>query len=466
MVKNMKFSELGLSSEITKVIEEEGYIEPSLIQEEAIPFILSGEDLIGTALTGTGKTAAFALPLLEKLAKSALNGPRKDITVLVLAPTRELTEQIKDSFLTYSRYLKIKTGAIYGGVSQKRQEVMLEKGLDVLVATPGRLMDLYKQKIISLENVETFVLDEADTMLDMGFIKDVYFINSLLHQKKQTLLFSATFNEEVQNLAGKLLTDPKLVLTNTKEEMLDTIKHRIIYVTKEEKREALLDLLVDSSFSSVLLFTKTKHVANKLVPFLNVFGIKCDVIHSNKSQNKRQKALNDFKDHKIRVLIATDIASRGIDIDNLTHVINFDMPVTSETYVHRIGRTGRAGKSGEAISFVMDPEKYTLRTLKRDTNLTFIEEKYVMLPLEARLSKDPNYKKPEPIKYQEAKKHERQLEESKTTKEPRVKKKKIDPLFAEANSEDKRQKGVKPNRQTPNKHTNKSKTNKQKYKKK
>ncbi len=460
----MNFNELGLSREITRVLEEEGYEAPSLIQEQAIPLILANEDIIGTALTGTGKTAAFALPLLEKLAETAQEGPRKNFTVLVLAPTRELTEQIKESFLTYSKYLKIKTGAIYGGVSQKKQEVMLEKGVDVLVATPGRLMDLYEQKIISFENVTTFVLDEADTMLDMGFIKDVYYINSLLHHKKQTLLFSATFNEEVQKLADRLLNNPKLVLTNNKEEMLDTIMHRVIYLTKEEKREALLDLLVDPSFSSVLLFTKTKHVANKLVPFLQVFGVKCDVIHSNKSQTKRQKALNDFKDHKIRVLIATDIASRGIDIDSLSHVVNFDMPATSETYVHRIGRTGRAGKTGAAISFVMAPEKYLLRIIKRDMNLTFIEDKYTMLPLEERLTKDPNYRKPEPIKYQTAKRLAKEKQVVQNTKESRVKKKKIDPLFAEANHEDKQQKGYKNPKPVPKKFKNKSNQNKQKRK--
>ncbi len=461
----MNFNELGLSHEITRVLVEEGYVNPSPIQEQAIPVILAGEDIIGTALTGTGKTAAFALPLLEVLAKRAKEGPRNNFSVLVLAPTRELTEQIKDSFLTYSRYLPIKTGAIYGGVSQKKQEAMLEKGTDVLVATPGRLMDLYEQKIISFENVTTFVLDEADTMLDMGFIKDVYFINSLLHQKRQTLLFSATFNEEVKQLAGRLLTKPKLVLTNTKEEMLDTITHRIIYVTKEEKREALLDLLVNPDFSSVLLFTKTKHVANKLVPFLQVFGVKCDVIHSNKSQTKRQKALNDFKDHKIRILIATDIASRGIDIDSLTHVLNFDMPATSETYVHRIGRTGRAGKTGAAISFVMDPEKYLLRTIKRDTNLTFVEEDYVMLPTEMRLPKDPNYRKPQPIKHQELKRIAKEKQESQNVKPQKVKKKKIDPLFAEANREDSRKKGSIERKQSPQAHKNKNNFNKENRKK-
>ncbi len=426
----MEFKALGIMPEILKVIKSEGYIDPSPIQVAAIPLIMDNKDVLGSALTGTGKTAAFAIPIIQHIAEKANYGDRQSISALVLAPTRELAEQIKDTFLTFSKHLPVKTGAIYGGVSQKHQVTMLDKGIDILVATPGRLIDLIKQKVINLINVKTFVLDEADTMLDMGFIKDVKHIYSLAKNNTQTLMFSATISSEVSELGAALLRNPIYVETTPPQTMLTTISHTLIYVEKLAKRDVLLDLLVDPNLSSVLVFSKTKHGANKLNTFLQSYGVTSDVIHSNKSQNKRQNALNMFKAKKIRVLVATDIAARGIDIAELSHVINFDVPLTPETYVHRIGRTGRAGLIGAAITLSTPQEKVFIKAIRKTTAVVFNEIEIPNIPVEKRLQKLENYKAPAPRKY---------MEEKKATAQKKVKQKqKKDPLLAEAHSEDKK----------------------------
>lgn len=443
----MEFKQLGIINDILKVIQNEGYTEPSAIQKEAIPVILAKKDVLGSAQTGTGKTAAFAIPLLQEIAARSVYGNRQNVTALVLAPTRELAEQIKDTFKTFSKYLNLKIGAVYGGVAQRGQEKMLEKGVDVLVATPGRLIDLVRQKVLTLNNVKTFVLDEADTMLDMGFIKDVKFIQTLLKNNEQTLMFSATISSSVSDLASQLLKDPVRIETAPPQEMLQTISHTLIHVEKLNKRDALIDLLANKDLTSVLLFSKTKHGANKLQVFLESYGIKADAIHSNKSQNKRQNALNDFKANKIRVLVATDIAARGIDISGLSHVINYDVPLQSETYVHRIGRTGRAGLFGAAITLCSPEEKVFIKAIKRETDIIFDEQKFALLPEEERLVKIPNFTAVTPKK-EGAKKSGNDRErgapksKAKTNQQNRNKarkqKEKRNTLLAESNYEDKK----------------------------
>ena len=366
----MTFQQLDIIAPILAAIDQQGYENPSPIQTEALPIILEGHDLLASAQTGTGKTAAFAIPIIQLLAnsKSEKEESRK-IKALVLSPTRELAEQIKESFKTYAGKLNIKTGAIYGGASQRGQEIMLKKGIDVLVATPGRLIDLMKQRVVSLSDVKYFVLDEADTLLDMGFIKDVKHIKGFITKERQTLMFSATVSPEVAKLAGELLVNPKTLIMAPPEMMIDKINHSLFYVEKKQKFELLLDLLTDPKLESVLVFTRTKHGANRLVKDLIEYGVKVDAIHGNKSQSARQQALNDFKAKRTRVLIATDIASRGIDIDDLSHVINYDLPESAETYVHRIGRTGRRGLKGEAFTFCSNGEKALLRAVEKHTGL-------------------------------------------------------------------------------------------------
>ena len=366
----MTFQQLDIIAPILAAIDQEGYETPSPIQVEALPIILGGHDLLASAQTGTGKTAAFAIPIIQLIANAKEAGDDgRRIRALVLSPTRELAEQIKESFKTYAGKLNIKTGAIYGGASQKGQEMMLKRGIDVLVATPGRLIDLMRQKIVSLSDVRYFVLDEADTLLDMGFIKDVKHIKGFITKERQTLMFSATVSPEVAKLAGELLINPKTLIMAPPEMMIDKINHSLFYVDKKQKFELLLDLLTDAKLESVLVFTRTKHGANKLVKDLVEYGVKVDAIHGNKSQSARQTALNDFKSKRIRVLIATDIASRGIDIDDLTHVINFDLPESPESYVHRIGRTGRRGLSGEAYTFCSPGERALLKAVEKHTGL-------------------------------------------------------------------------------------------------
>lgn len=357
----MTFDQLNIITPILKAIEQEGYTIPSPIQEQAIPILLEGKDVLASAQTGTGKTAAFAIPIIQALyhQEQRLSSKRL-IQALILAPTRELAEQIKESFRNYSREMSIKTEVIYGGVSQKNQEIALKKGLDVLIATPGRLLDLINQGLLTLSDVKYLVLDEADRMLDMGFIHDVKRIVKFIPLERQTMLFSATLPKEIMKLANELLKNPVRIEVTPPEAMVDKIKQSLYYVSKKDKTNLLIDLLVNPKLESVLVFTRTKHGVNKLVKELLSYGVKADAIHGNKSQNKRQQALTDFKAKKLRVLVATDIAARGIDIDELSHVINYDLPETPETYVHRMGRTGRAGLSGEAYSFCSQDEKSLL----------------------------------------------------------------------------------------------------------
>lgn len=359
----MAFSKLALTEPVLKALAHEGYTTPTPIQQQAIPHILGGKDLLGCAQTGTGKTAAFAVPILELLhARKPLD---HTIKVLVLTPTRELAIQIDESFAAYGRYAGIRHTVIFGGVSQHAQVQALERGVDVLTATPGRLLDLIGQGIISLANLQIFVLDEADRMLDMGFIHDVRKVIRLLPQKRQTLFFSATMPTEIQQLAGQLLTNPAKVEVTPPSSTVDRIEQRLYRVTKKEKADLLLHLLKQEGTGPTLVFTRTKHGADKVVRILQKNQVRAAAIHGNKSQNARQAALGDFKKGTLKALIATDIAARGIDIDELALVINFDLPDVPETYVHRIGRTGRAGNSGVAISFCCVEEKEELKEIQK-----------------------------------------------------------------------------------------------------
>ena len=362
----MTFEQLNIITPILKAIAYEGYDVPSPIQTQAIPVLLQGRDMLASAQTGTGKTAAFAVPIIQALYHQPKDHQaKKRIQALILAPTRELAEQIKESFRSYSRNLGIRTEVVYGGVSQRNQETALKKGVDVLIATPGRLLDLMGQQLIHLDHVKFLVLDEADRMLDMGFIHDVRRIVSCVPTQRQTMLFSATIPNEVLKLANDLLINPIRIEVTPPEAMIETIKQSIYFVPKKEKTNLLIDLLVNPKLQSVLIFTRTKHGANKLVKALLSYGVKADAIHGNKSQTRRQAALSDFKSKKLRVLVATDIAARGIDIDELSHVINYDLPETPETYVHRMGRTGRAGLSGEAYSFCSQDENQWLHQIEK-----------------------------------------------------------------------------------------------------
>ena len=347
----MKFEELNIIEPILKALKDENYKEASKIQEEAIPSILLGKDLLGCAQTGTGKTAAFAIPTLQLLHNASKTAKKKKIQSLILTPTRELAIQIYDNFQSYGKNLNLKSAVIFGGVSQKPQEEILRKGVDIFIATPGRLNDLVNQKIIDLSEIEIFILDEADRMLDMGFINDVKKIIRYIPKKRQTLFFSATMPSEIKNLVSTLLVDPVVVEVTPVSSTVDKIKQSLYYVDKTNKRKLLISLLKTDEIKSALVFTRTKSDANRLVKYLEDAQIGAKAIHGNKSQNARQEALQSFKDKKIQVLIATDIAARGIDIDELSHVINYGLPNIPETYVHRIGRTGRAGQCGIAISF-------------------------------------------------------------------------------------------------------------------
>lgn len=347
----MTFEKLELIEPICKALKQEGYITPTPIQAEAIPTVLKGFDLLGCAQTGTGKTAAFSLPIIQKLYEQNKLGRTRGIKALVLTPTRELAIQIGESFAAYGRFAKLRHTVIFGGVGQKPQTDALQQGVDVLIATPGRLLDLIGQGFVRLNTLEFFVLDEADRMLDMGFIHDIKRILPLLPKKRQSLFFSATMPPEIERLAGTILHEPEKVEVTPPSSTVDTIEQSVYFVEKSEKLNLLQDLLQDRTLESVLVFTRTKHGADKVARVLAKARIGAEAIHGNKSQNARQRALTSFKDHTIRVLIATDIAARGIDVDHLTHVINYELPNVPETYVHRIGRTGRAGRSGVAYSF-------------------------------------------------------------------------------------------------------------------
>lgn len=346
----MNFTDLNLIEPIAKAIQEQGYTNPTPIQEKSIPEITKGRDFLGCAQTGTGKTAAFAIPILQNLSQNKF--PNKHIKALILTPTRELAIQIEENIKAYGKYLPLKHLVIFGGVKQGNQETALKKGVDILVATPGRLLDFIAQGIISLKNLEIFVLDEADRMLDMGFVHDVKRIIKLLPQKRQTLFFSATMPEEIQKLADSILNNPVKVEVTPVSSTADTIKQSVYFVEKDNKLNLLTHILKNDISDSVLVFSRTKHGADKIARKLQKDQITTEAIHGNKSQNARQNALNNFKSGKTRVLVATDIAARGIDIDELKFVINFELSDVSETYVHRIGRTGRAGAEGTSISFV------------------------------------------------------------------------------------------------------------------
>lgn len=362
----MQFKELNVTPNILKALEKENYSVPTPIQEAAIPIILNGRDLLGCAQTGTGKTAAFAIPTLQLLSedRESFSKDRK-IKALVITPTRELAFQIYESFNTYGKYTNLKSCVIFGGVAQKPQEEQLRKGVDILIATPGRLLDLMNQKQVDLQSIRIMILDEADRMLDMGFINDVKKIIAKTPVYKQTLLFSATMPTDIANLSKELLKKPAKIEITPVSSTVDMIDQYLYYVDKNNKKDLLLHVLKDASLTSILVFTRTKHGADRLVKQLSRENVTVQAIHGDKSQGARQRALNDFKNKNLRVLIATDIAARGIDIDELSHVVNYDLPEISETYVHRIGRTGRAGHSGVAISFCDFDEKELLSDIEK-----------------------------------------------------------------------------------------------------
>ena len=361
----MSFRSLHLTEPLLKALSEEGYTEPTPIQAQGIPIVLKGRDLMGCAQTGTGKTAAFALPILQLLSAKHEHTGKRPIRCLIVTPTRELAIQINDSFKAYGRHVDLRTAVIFGGVGQKPQTDALQKGVDILIATPGRLLDLMGQKYISLKDLSIFVLDEADRMLDMGFIHDVKKIIAALPQKRQSLFFSATMPSEIVQLSKTILHDPETVTVTPVSSTVDTIGQHVLFVDKANKPSLLLHLLKDETITSALVFTRTKHGADKVVRILVKNGVKAEAIHGNKAQNARQRALNNFKSRTIRVLVATDIAARGIDIDDMECVINYEIPNIPETYVHRIGRTGRAGAAGTAYSFCDGEEKAYLKDIEK-----------------------------------------------------------------------------------------------------
>ena len=364
----MKFTELGLNESLLKAIKEQGYTTPTPIQAKAIPLVIEGKDVLAAAQTGTGKTAGFTLPLLERLSQTSPHMKKKQIRVLVLTPTRELAAQVADSIKTYGKYMQYKSTVIFGGVGINPQFATLKKGVDIVIATPGRLLDIASQEGIDFSALECLVLDEADRMLDMGFIHDIKKLMALMPKKRQTLLFSATFSKEIKTLAAGLLKDPVLVEVARENSTAGQITQAIYPVDKGRKRELLAQLIKAGEWKQVLVFTRTKHGANKLVKQLEEYSsIRAAAIHGNKSQGARTKALADFKEGRVRVLVATDIAARGIDIDQLPHVVNFELPNVPEDYVHRIGRTGRAGMKGEAVSLVCIDEHDLLRAIERFT---------------------------------------------------------------------------------------------------
>ena len=360
----MTFKALGLQDNLLKAVAEKGYTKPSVIQEKAIPLVLKGKDLLASAQTGTGKTAGFTLPMLQLLAAS--KHPKfRPIRALILTPTRELAAQIQDNILLYSKYLDVRSTVIFGGVKPQKQIDAIRRGVDILVATPGRLLDLENQGKLSLKRVEFLVLDEADRMLDMGFQRDINKILALLPKKRQNLLFSATFSKEIKKLAGAFLHHPEMVEAAPENSTVDKIIQKAYRTDKSKKTNLIIKLIKDGNWQQVLVFTRTKHGANKLCKKMIAQGIQAAAIHGNKSQGARTKALAGFKNGDIRILVATDIAARGLDIPLLPHVINFELPNIAEDYVHRIGRTGRAGANGEAISLVSSDEVAYLRAIEK-----------------------------------------------------------------------------------------------------
>ena len=378
----MVFEDLGIMPAILEALKGEGYINPTPIQEKAIPILIKGKDLQGCAQTGTGKTAAFAIPILQRLSQNPLqkNGP-KPIRTLILTPTRELAIQIGESFSSYGKNVNINHTVIFGGVSQGAQVDALRRGVDIVIATPGRLIDLNNQGLVALNKIEIFVLDEADRMLDMGFVNDVKKIIKLIPKQRQSIFFSATMPDSITQLASSILTQPQYVEVTPVSSTAETIAQELYFVDMVNKRDLLLHILKDKELKSILVFTRTKHGADKVVKLLERESIKAAAIHGNKSQNARQKALNDFKDKKLRVLVATDIAARGIDIDELELVINYEIPNIPETYVHRIGRTGRAGQIGKAISFCDSDERAYMKDILKLTKINIpVANEHPFLP--------------------------------------------------------------------------------------
>jgi len=377
----MQFTSLNIIEPILRAVQEEGYVNPTPIQEQSIPKILQGSDLLGCAQTGTGKTAAFAIPIIQLLDKSNTYNNRRNIRCLILTPTRELAIQIGESFNVYGKHTSVTNTVVFGGVKQNPQTNALRGNIDVLVATPGRLMDLIQQGFIKLNNIEIFVLDEADRMLDMGFINDVKKIITMLPKKRQTLFFSATMPPEIAKLSNSILYNPAKVIVSPNELTVDIINQHVYFIDKGNKNALLINLLQNRDIITALVFTRTKHSADKVVKILAKNNIKAEAIHGNKAQNARQKALANFKAQTTRVLVATDIAARGIDIDELEYVINFELPNIPETYVHRIGRTGRAGAKGTAISFCNAEEKPYLKDIEKLISKKIIVVKNHPFPL-------------------------------------------------------------------------------------
>jgi len=387
----MKFTELGLNDSLLKAVKEQGYETPTPIQQQAIPTVIEGKDVLAAAQTGTGKTAGFTLPLLERLSQKTPKMTKKQIRVLVLTPTRELAAQVADSIKTYGKYMPYRSTVIFGGVGINPQLATIRKGVDIVIATPGRLLDIAGQKGIDFSALETLVLDEADRMLDMGFIHDIKKLMAMMPKKKQTLLFSATFSKEIKALASGLLHNPVLIEVARENSTAEQISQVVHFVDKSRKRELLAQLIKTKKWKQVLVFTRTKHGANRLTKQLEDYsGIKAAAIHGNKSQGARTKALAEFKTGTVEVLVATDIAARGIDIDQLPHVVNFELPNVPEDYVHRIGRTGRAGMQGEAVSLVCVDELELLKNIEK-----FIKSEISKVDIEA-FRPDPSIK-PEPI---------------------------------------------------------------------
>lgn len=395
----MSFNDLDLIEPIARAVKEKGYTKPSPIQSKAIPAVLEGRDLMASAQTGTGKTAAFVLPLLHQLAEGS-RPQKKSVKALIVTPTRELAAQIQANIEEYSRYLRLSHTVVFGGVNIRQQIKKLEKGVDILVATPGRLLDLQSQEAVRLDAVDTLVLDEADRMLDMGFIHDIKRIQKLLPKKKQSLLFSATFSPEIRQLAKAMLHNPLEVDVAPRNTTVETVKQRIHPVDKKRKAALLTHLIQENHWHQVLVFCRTKRGANVLVQHLEKSDIRAAAIHGNKSQSSRTRALTNFKQGKIDVMVATDIAARGIDISELPHVVNYDLPNVPEDYVHRIGRTGRAGNSGEAVSLVCADEIKLLYDIERLIKSALIREEIEgfepshQLPASRQPTKPPQRKKP------------------------------------------------------------------------
>lgn len=400
----MLFQDLKLIEPILKALKTEGYTTPTPIQQQSIPIILQHKDLLGCAQTGTGKTAAFSIPILQILHQQrSQHKEPKAIKALILTPTRELAIQINDSLAAYGKHTGLKHLVIFGGVSQNPQVDALRKGIDILVATPGRLLDLMNQGYIHLNHLQILVLDEADRMLDMGFVHDVKRIIAKVPAKRQTLFFSATMPKEIQQLADSILNRPEKVEVTPVSSTADTIQQSVYYVAKGDKKALLAHILKDKSIERVLVFTRTKHGADKVVKDLSRTGITAEAIHGNKSQNARQRALTNFKNSTTRVLVATDIAARGIDVDELTHVIQFELPEVPETYVHRIGRTGRAGSSGIAFAFCDEEEKALLKDIHKvigktipidETHPYLLKELTPQERIREELKNNPNHQKP------------------------------------------------------------------------